>query len=174
MSLEKPARVRLEPLTAAHAPEMFPAMSHPAIYRYIPERPPASVTALVARYQKLETRSLPDRSQRWFNWVIRHLEDSRCIGYVQATAYSEATADFAFVLAPAFWGRGLAHEAALMGLSLLFAQSEVMSVFATVDRQNTRSSALLTRLHFRRVSVDAYPHGSVECSDEVFRLDRNV
>ena len=106
--------------------------------------------------------------------MIRRLEDLQCIGYVQATVYSASTADFAFVLAPAFWGLGLAREASLDALACLFAQSSVDAVFATVDRRNTRSVALLARLHFRLVPTSVYPHGAVEASDNVFRLDRNV
>ena len=174
MPFGEPARVRLESLTRAHAAELFPVLSHPAIYRYIPEPPPVSIAALTARYQSLEARVSPDGSQRWFNWAIRHLANAQCIGYVQATVYLQATADFAFVLGPAFWGLGLAHEASVAGLSRLFAQTEVTTVFATVDRRNTSSAALLARLRFRRVPAQAYPHGRVEDSDDVFRLDRNI
>ena len=168
------ARIRLEALTVAHAPELFPALSHPEIYQYIPEPPPASVAALATRYRRLESRLSPDGSQRWLNWAVRHLECLQCIGYVQATIYSKDTADLAFVLAPAFWGLGLAREAATAGLSLLFAQSEVTKVFATVDKRNARSSALLVRLGFQRVPADAYPHGSVEAGDDVFWRSRLV
>ena len=174
MTIGIPASIRLEPLTSAHAPEMFPLLSHPAIYQYIPEPPPTSVAALTARYQRLEGGTSPDGSETWLNWVIRRLEDMRCVGYVQATIYTADTADFAFVLAPAYWGLGLAHEASTAALAYLFAQSNVVSVFATVDRRNARSSALLTRLHFQRVPAGMYPHGHVESSDDVFELRRNV
>ena len=167
-------RVILEPLTATHAPELFPALSHAAIYTYIAEQPPVSVSALTERYRRLESRCSPDGSQQWLNWAIRHLESRDCIGYVQATVYTARSADFAFVLAPAFWGLGLAHEASLAALSKIFAQFGVTSVFATVDRRNLRSSALLLRLGFERVPSACYPHGTIEDSDDVFRLSRNT
>jgi ribosomal-protein-alanine N-acetyltransferase len=165
------SRVQLEALTAAHAAELFPVLSAPAIYDYIADRPPASEAALAERYRRLESRASPDGSQQWLNWAIRRSEDRLCIGFVQATIHREATADFAFVLGPPFWGLGLAREASAAALSQLFTKFKVTSVFATVDRRNLRSSALLRRLGFKLVASASYPHGTAEASDDVFRLD---
>ena len=56
MSAIESATLRLEPLVAAHADEMFGPMSAQAIYAYIPEQPPASVAALRQRYQSVGIR----------------------------------------------------------------------------------------------------------------------
>ena len=45
-------------------------------------------------------------------------------------------------------------------------------LFATVDRRNVRSLALLARLGFQRVERDTYPHGVADESDGVYRLER--
>ena len=166
--------VSLEPLTAAHAAELFPVLSHAAIYSYIAGPPPASVSALAERFRRLESRSSPDGSQQWLNWAIRHSESQERIGYVQATVHAAGTADFAFVLAPRFWGLGYAYEASLVALSSLFIEFGVSSVYATADRRNLRSSALLLRLGFLQVPSASYPHGTTEDSDDVFRLNRNA
>ena len=165
-------RVDLEPLTAAHAAELFYALSDPAIYAYIPDQPPASLDALTERYRRLETRASADGTEQWLNWAVRRIEDRQCVGYVQATIYPETTADFAYVLAPPFWGLGLAREASEMALSLLFGEFQVPAVFATVDKRNIRSTGLLTRLGFERIPPAAYPHGEVLTEDDVFRLKR--
>lgn len=157
MNLETTNCISLEPLTASHAAELFPALSHSAIYNYIADKPPVSVAALTERYRRLESRSSPDGSQQWLNWAIRHKESHECIGFVQATVHAAGTADFAFVLSPPFWGLGLAHEASITALSSLFAEFNVSSVFATVDRRNIRSSALLDRLGFHRVPIRCLP-----------------
>lgn len=167
-------RIRLEPLTAAHAEELFPALNHPEIYSFIPEQPPTSVLALADRYRRLESRCSPDGSEQWLNWAIRRVEDQQCIGYIQATVHPERTADFAFVLTPACWGLGLAREASIAALSLLFTHVGVTSVFASVDRRNLRSTGLLLRLGFQRVTAASYPHGTIEDSDDVFRLNRSA
>ena len=149
-------------------------LSHAAIYTYIAGQPPVTVSALAERYRRLESRSSPDGSQQWLNWAIRRNESQECVGYVQATVHAALTADFAFVLAPPFWGLGLAHAASTIALSTLFIEFSVSSVFATVDRRNLRSSALLLRLAFQRVPSASYPHGTTEASDDVFRLNRNA
>src|SRR4029078_7211366 len=92
-------RRRSEPLVAAHADEMFAPMSAAAIYAYIPEQPPVSVTALRQRYQQLERGHSASGRERWLNWIVR-LGSGQCAGYVQATIHPASTADFAFVFAP--------------------------------------------------------------------------
>jgi [ribosomal protein S5]-alanine N-acetyltransferase len=169
---EAAVRVSLEPLTAAHAEELFAALSDPAIYTYIPDEPPVSAAALAERFRFLESRMSPDRSQQWLNWAIRRIDDQQCVGQIQATVYGTNTADFAFILAPPFWGLGLAREASQAALSALFEQIGVTSVFATVDRRNHRSRSLLVRLGFRQIPSASYPHGSADDADDVFQLDR--
>ena len=157
---------------AAHAAELFDALSDPAIYAYISEPPPKSVPVLTERYRRLESRASADGSEQWLNWVIRRIEDRQCVGYVQATIHPRNTADFAFVLAPPFWGFGLAREASKIALSALFAEFQVTVVFATVDERNVRSSTLLSRLGFQRIPAAAYPHSEVSSGDHVYRLKR--
>jgi RimJ/RimL family protein N-acetyltransferase len=163
----------LEPLIAAHAAELFPLLGDRQIYQFISDKPPVSVAALEARYQSLESRYSPDRSQQWLNWAIRRVDDGQCVGYLQATIHPGGTADFAFVLGSSFWGLGLARDASLLALHTLFAEFGVASVFATTDQRNVRSAALLTRLGFVRVQPSSYPHGNVLVSDYVFQLDKN-
>jgi RimJ/RimL family protein N-acetyltransferase len=163
-------RIILEPLMAAHAAELYEALSDPAIYAYISGPPPESISMLTERYRRLESRVSSNGLEQWLNWVIRRIEDRQCIGYVQATIYPGNTADFAFVLAPPFWGLGLAHEASEIALTALFAEFRVATAFATVDKRNTRSCALLSRLGFQRVAAATYPHGEVASGDRVYRL----
>lgn len=164
------ARITLEPLTAAHAAELFPLLVNPEIYRFMPGDPPVSIAALAGRYRRLESRRSPDGSQQWLNWAIRRRDDRQCVGCLQATIYPGGAADFAFVLGSLFWGLGLAREASVPALRMLFAELGITSVFATVDRRNLRSSALLAHLGFVRVEPALYPHGEVLDSDDAFRL----
>ena len=172
MKPEAKTCISLEPLTAGHAGELFPVLSHPAIYTYIADQPPVSVSALAERYRRLESRFSPDGSQQWLNWAIRRCEDQRCVGFVQATVHAAGTADFGFVLAPPFWGLGLAQLASTLALSILFTKFGVLSAFATVDRDNLRSSVLLHRLGFKRLPSASYPHGLIDDLDDLFRLIR--
>ena len=170
MSPIESATLRLEPLVAAHADEMFGPMSAAAIYDYIPEQPPASAQALRQRYQQLERGHSASGNERWLNWIVR-LDSGQCAGYVQATVHPGSTADFAFVFTPEHWGRGVAFEACQAALPRLADEFGVRAVFATVDPRNARSVRLLERLGFREVSANDYPHGKVELGDRVFCLD---
>ena len=68
--LETP-RLVLEPLQITHAPLLYESLQSEAIYKYIPEDPPASVETLVARYQQISRRISPDGQELWLNWAMR-------------------------------------------------------------------------------------------------------
>jgi [ribosomal protein S5]-alanine N-acetyltransferase len=171
MQVLHPRQSWLEPLCAAHAAEMYPILGEPAVYEFLIDKPPASLEELTERYRRLEARCSPDGSQQWLNWIIRLLNGGACAGFVQATLFTPRTGDFAFVLGPAYWGRGLAYDACIAALQILFRNYGVTSLFATVDRRNARSLSLLGRLGFRQVERAAYPHGDVLTSDHVLRKD---
>jgi [ribosomal protein S5]-alanine N-acetyltransferase len=171
MNLIVAKSLRLEPLVAAHAEQMVATLSAPALYDYMPGAPPASVSALRERYIRLETRRSADGTQQWLNWIVR-LPSGECAGFVQATIYPAHTGDFAFLLAPAHWGRGVAFDACQAVLPYLFATVGVTALFATVDPRNARSASLLLRLGFVEVTPADYPHGNVELGDRVFALPR--
>jgi RimJ/RimL family protein N-acetyltransferase len=171
MSFIESATLRLEPLVAAHADEMFAPMSAAAIYAYIPGQPPVSVAALRQRYQQLERGHSASGRERWLNWIVR-LGSGQCAGYVQATIHPASTADFAFVFTPEHWGRGVALEACRAAIPSLAGDFGVRELFATVDPRNLRSIGLLQRLGFEEVLAEAYPHGEVEPGDRVFSLSR--
>ena len=161
--------LRLEPLVAAHAEEMFRPMLAAAIYDYMPGQPPTSTSTLRERYAQLEKGWSADGSERWLNWVVR-LNSRECVGFVQATIYPQLTADFAFAFAPEQWGRGVAFEACSAVLPYLGRDFAVRELFATVDRRNLRSIRLLQRLGFLGVQSLRYPHGEVAPDDRVFML----
>ena len=163
-------RLRLEPLVEGHAIEMFDALSDPQIYSFIPDKPPLSIAALRQRYQMLQRGTSRDGSQLWLNWVIRLVSSDRCIGYVQATVHAARTADFAYVLASAFWGRGIATEACVAVIDFLDTELAVQSLYATVAAENDRSVRLLARLGFVELVPSRYPHGKVVEGDRVFCL----
>jgi ribosomal-protein-alanine N-acetyltransferase len=165
--------LRLEPLVAAHAEEMFRPMSDSAIYAYMPLQPPASASALRRRYAHLEQGRSADGRERWLNWVVR-LHSRECVGFLQTTIYPGLTADFAFAFAPAHWGRGVAFEACRALLPCLRRDFAVRVLYATVDPRNARSIRLLQRLGFRAVPVGDYPHGEVAPEDLVFALARDA
>src|SRR5690348_9732268 len=105
------ARLRLEPLQAAHASALFEGLQNEALYDFIAERPPENVDALRRRYGRLESRASPDGRDAWLNWVLCSLADQAHAGWVQATVHPDRTALIAYVLFREAWGKGYAREA---------------------------------------------------------------
>ncbi|HCN78115.1 MAG TPA: GNAT family N-acetyltransferase [Verrucomicrobiales bacterium] len=164
-------RLRLEPVHVAHAAEMFPLLSDTRIYEHLHFKPPATLAELEERYRRQEAGVSPDGVERWHNWIVRlEADGGACAGFVQATLHTETTGDFGYIFGPAFWGRGIAFEACALALEALWADTRLARLFATVDRHNARSLALLSRLGFHRVSSKEYPHGRVLPSDDIFHL----
>ena len=154
----------LEPQTAAHAEEMFAVLCDPAIYEYENE-PPPSLEWLRARFTKLEARESADGQQQWLNWVIR-LPTSELIGFVQATVHRNGNAGIAYVLASAYWGRGLAREAVKAMMTELVEHYRVRTFSAVLKRDNFRSVKLLEHSGFSLASVAEHVEYQAE-HDEV-------
>ncbi len=161
----------LEPQTAAHAEEMFVVLGDPAIYEYENE-PPPSLEWLRTRFAKLESRQSADGKQQWLNWVIR-LPTSELIGFVQATLHPNGDAGIAYVLASAYWGRGLARDAVKAMMAALLEHYRVRTFSAVLKRENLRSVKLLQRLGFLLASVAEHAEYQVE-PDELLMLRRPV
>jgi RimJ/RimL family protein N-acetyltransferase len=144
------ARLTLEPLTVAHAPAMFALLVDPALYTYLDFPPPPSLEHLQRVYARLETRRSPDGTEAWLNWIV--VRDGEAIGFVQATIYPDHSANVAYVLGSAHWGRGYAIEA----VTAMLAELGGGKCFATVDARNARSIRLLERLGFRHAGGERY------------------
>jgi RimJ/RimL family protein N-acetyltransferase len=152
------ARLTLEPLTRAHAPEMFATLDDPAIYHFIDEAPPVSLEALAERYARLESRRSGDRREHWLNWVVRDSTSGKALGFVQATVAESGSAFVAYVIAPASQGHGFGREATAAMIAELQASYGVRKLSASVDVRNAASLALLGALGFtqaRREGGDA-------------------
>ncbi|MGI4896562.1 MAG: GNAT family N-acetyltransferase [Janthinobacterium lividum] len=78
------ARLQLEPLRLDHAEELFAVLDDPRLHEFTGDTPPTRdhLTARVAR--QVPGRS-PDGRTGWLNWTLRHRDDNRVLGTLQAT-----------------------------------------------------------------------------------------
>ena len=155
----------LEPQREAHAEEMFALLCDPAIYEYENE-PPRSLPWLRERFRKLESRRSPDGREQWLNWVIR-LPSSQLAGYVQATVHSDGRAAIAYVLASAWWGRGIARRAVKAMTEELAETHGVRTLSAVFRQDNHRSRHLLERLGFSPASPQRHAQLEVEAGEDL-------
>lgn len=140
------ASCALEPLVAAHAPEMFEVLSDRAIYEF-ENAPPPSAAWLAERYARLERRTSADGTQLWLNWVIR-LPTGELAGYVQASVLPSRTALIGYELASRFWRRGIGRAAVAAMLDELAGGYGATLFAAVLKAANHRSLALLRSLAF--------------------------
>jgi ribosomal-protein-alanine N-acetyltransferase len=139
-------RLLLEPLCEMHAALLFPLVSDPAMYRFIPQQPPSDLAALAARYRRLERRSPPAGDEVWLNWALRLKINGTYVGLLQATLRPrKACAYIAYEVGVRHQRKGYATEACRRLLTLLF-EHQFDRVIAEVDSRNAASLALLRRL----------------------------
>lgn len=195
LTLRSP-RLILEPLVGAHAEALYPALADPALYTFLPKDPPASLAELRVRFERLESRTSPDGTQRWLNWAARPVGDgveeveeratalqgadapptlarARYVGLFEATVYPDRTACIAYFVLATAQRSGHGACGAGMVLSYLFAQG-VDSVLAYIDTRNTASIRLVEKVGLRRVRlIENADHFRGSASNEyVYRRDR--
>lgn len=146
-------RLVLEALTAAHAPALCPLLLDPALYRFIPQNPPASLDALAVRYRRLAARRSPDGREAWLNWAIRDRASGAYVGTLEATVFPDRTALVAYLVFVPFQRRGYARDGLARVLAQLFADYRIATVAAEIDTRNAASIALVEGLGFARVAT---------------------
>jgi RimJ/RimL family protein N-acetyltransferase len=159
-------RLVLEPLVEAHAAELFPGFSDPALHTYIPTDPPTDVEALRLRYRWLERRTSPDGAERWLNWAAR-LGEGTYVGLFEATVHADATASLAYLVFTPHTRQGFGVEGARLVVDHLFDACGVSRITARLDTRNVGSARLVERLGFSCVGVERdADHFKGSASDE--------
>lgn len=164
-------RLVLEPVTEAHAVEMFRALVDPIIYTFLHERPPFTVDELRARYRFLSMRASPDGRSEWLTWILREAASGVAVGYLQAERYVRGVAGLSVVLIPVAWCKGLAREA-LGAVIHELAQANIHRFFATITPRNDAALRLFEGLGFRPQERGTFDLRAVDNGDLVFSLGR--
>jgi [ribosomal protein S5]-alanine N-acetyltransferase len=144
-------RLRLEPLTPAHASALFDGLSAPALYAFIPQEPPASQDWLKARFERISSRGPADGSAVWLNWALRG-DDHYC-GVFEATAMADGRVDIAYFVFVGDQRQGLARAAGEAVTAALWADTDTQVIGASLDTRNEASAKLLEALGFARVAL---------------------
>jgi RimJ/RimL family protein N-acetyltransferase len=103
-------RLSLTPLAVNDADEMHAVLAHPELYRFTGGAAP-SRHELERRYT-LQCAGSPDPEVTWCNWIIRLLDRSQAVGYVQATVTGDLAA-IAWLVGVPWQRQGIATEATL-------------------------------------------------------------
>lgn len=141
-------RLRIEPLSPAHAAQLFPLLQDARIYTFLPQDPPSSLAQLAERYRRLETGAPVSSGQEWFNWVAYVRATGVPVATLQATVYPDRRASLAYIGFPSSWGKGLVTEGVAWMIEHLASGRDVSLFEAFIDTRNQRSIDLVRRLGF--------------------------
>ncbi len=140
-------------MRAAHAPLLYPGLSDPALYLYMPQDPPASAAALEESFRARERGGPPGGGERWLNWAANRKSDAVYVGRVEATVKPDRTADIAYIVFAPFQRKGYAREACRALIEHLFEEHGVRTVAASIDVRNEASWRLIESLGLERVAL---------------------
>jgi NAD-dependent deacetylase len=150
LALETP-RLRLTPVLPRDTEAMHALWTEPAVRRWlwddrvIPLATAAGLTAASAR---------DFATYRFGLWSLRTRPADTLAGFCGLARGEAADPELMFGLLPAYWGRGLAVEAARAVLSHAFATVGVARICASTDVPNTRSVRTLASLGMRQEHRD--------------------
>lgn len=159
-----------EPLTAAHADELFSILVTPSVLAFIePTESLPTRADLNAEYASRARGPVDSANEQWFNVAVRlKTPTAPAIGRLEATGYGE-WGEVAYLFGEAWWGKGLAFEAMLWWHDYLAAAVPETVWWATVHPDNDRSSRLLARLGYEEVEFSQTPNlRSYDAGDRCF------
>ena len=142
------SRLNLEPLERRHAAAFFEGMRDAVMFTYCAGPPPASVAAVADRLMRWESRSSPDGSAKWLNWIAR-IHGGSYVGWFQATV-TDGSAVIGYDVFVPFQRRGFGREGAALVVDYLRTSLGLGQIDAVVDTENAASIRLLESLGFAR------------------------
>lgn len=133
------------------ATSMLPVYSDAEVMRFIP----GGALAGVAAVRRLLEQYARAQAERGFSsWAIVERETGRLVGDVGFGIFEPTgEIELGYTLARAYWGRGLAVEAARAGLDAGLAHLDADRIVAIVDVDNERSARVAERLGMTRGDV---------------------
>ena len=146
-------RLTLEPLTAAHAAELFEPFQDESLYRWISSSPPQSVQLLRERWARAESRRAPSGDDAWLGWAVRRTADRVPVGKMDVVvSLDDVATNVGYLFFPAFTGQGYATEA-VRAVTAHLALHGVHELRATVTVGNVASARVLEKAGFVHTRV---------------------
>jgi RimJ/RimL family protein N-acetyltransferase len=145
-------RLRLEPLTSAHAELLVELDADPEVLRFIFGR---ALTRDEVLGTWLATRLLPEAAARGIGYWAGFEDDAFVGGWALALDPDDAaTAELGYRLRRDAWGRGLAAEGSRALLDHAFGTLGLPRVWATTMAVNRRSRGVMARLGLSHARTD--------------------
>jgi [ribosomal protein S5]-alanine N-acetyltransferase len=140
-------RLLLEPITTDHVEKMLTILCDEALYQYIPQNPPNSVS-LKQTYGFWQNRKSPDSKEIWLNWAAKLKTTNEYIGHFQAGWDSKNGFSVAYTVGIQFQKQGFAKEAVSSVIDFLVSHFDAETLRAWIDTRNLASINLMKSLGF--------------------------
>jgi ribosomal-protein-alanine N-acetyltransferase len=141
-------RLRLRTWSLADAEDGYRIWSDAEVMRYIGNGQP---NADVEQTRGWLSRMIAHQEKHGFCfWAVLEKESNQLIGSCGMAYQLDGglPIEFGYTLARAFWGRGLATEAARTALRYVFEKIDVPEIAASVDSRNVASQRVLEKIGF--------------------------
>ncbi|QSX40773.1 GNAT family N-acetyltransferase [Shewanella cyperi] len=138
-------RLSLSHFAPGDAADFFALNADPQVLQYTGDLPfadPAAALAFIHNYDHYQRHGFG-------RWSL-HLHDGTFIGFCGLKQHGDGQVDLGFRLARAYWGKGLAGEAARAAMVLAKDRFELDSLIARAMADNQDSIHLLNKLGFGR------------------------
>ncbi|MDQ6948053.1 MAG: GNAT family N-acetyltransferase [Actinomycetota bacterium] len=165
-------RLELQPLRSDDADEMAPLLGDLRLHAFIGGTSETR-EQLRARFERQVEGRSPNRSERWFNWIVRLLDNSVAVGLMQATVRQQnclLVGEVAWVIGVEYQGHGYAGEAAQAMVAWL-EQQGLDVVIAHIHPQHMASSSVARVIGLAPTS--AFVDGEVRWERSIHDLPKN-
>lgn len=141
-------RLLLRPLAKDDGPAVFAYSSDPEVARYTSWEPAQSLEEAQAWVDgRLERYAAGDPAP----WAVVHRAEQRLIGACGFTRIylMSGSLELEYAFAPAYWGQGLATEAAQKAIEFAFTRTPLLRVQATCLAENVGSWRVMEKVGMR-------------------------
>lgn len=145
-------RLELVPMMAAHADALFSSLQDERLYTWTSALRPLNVEQLRARWARLESRWLADRTEALLHWAVRRTADGVYVGKLDVNVRDGVATNIGYVFFPDYWGNGYAREAVL-AVARQLARAGIREIWAAVTVGNDASMRVLEATGFVRVRI---------------------
>ncbi len=141
------ARLRIEPMEAEHAPELYEKFRDPALYTWILRTPPEDLAKFREGLAAVEGRASPDGSEAWLNWVGFDRVSGEIIGTAEVSLIHATSAfHLAYTVFRPFQRRGYAYELCAAVVAEMTESFGARKLIVEMDVRNLASVRLAEKL----------------------------
>lgn len=139
------ARLLLREQTVEDAAAVFHLRTNEEVMKYVPRPKPANMEEIYALIEEIKQGTLREENIGWA--ITLNEAPDILIGFIGFPHFDfpNFRAEVGYMLAPGFWGKGIASEALGMMNKFAFEELGLHSLYAVIDPDNLASAKVLVK-----------------------------